>query len=119
MLLLNNKNNIIIIKHGNHSIIDPPVGPGQGFMFMISFPILWASLVAQMVNNLPAMQETWVLSLCWENPLEKTTATHSSIFVWRIPWTEELGELQSMGSQRVEHNWTTSVMKGKAWTLVA
>ena len=45
-----------------------------------------ASLVAQLVKNLPAMQEAWVLSLAWEDPLEKGTATHSSILAWRIPW---------------------------------
>ena len=54
---------------------------------------LWASLVAQMVKNLPAMQETWVLSLGWEDPLEKEMATHSSILAWRIPWTEKPGSL--------------------------
>ena len=48
---------------------------------------LWASLVAQLVKNLPAMLETWVLSLGWEDPLEKGKATHSSILAWRIPWT--------------------------------
>ena len=64
----------------------------------------WASLVAQTVKNLPAMQETWVRSLGWEDPLEKGKATHSSILAWRIPWTEELGRLQSMGFQRVRHN---------------
>ena len=58
-----------------------------------------ASLVAQMVNNLSAKQETWVLSLGWEDPLEKRMATHSSVLAWRIPWTEEPGGLQSMGSQ--------------------
>ena len=58
-----------------------------------------ASLVAQMVKNLPAMQETWVPSLGWEDPLEKGMATHSSIFAWRIPWTEEPGRQQSMGWQ--------------------
>ena len=63
-----------------------------------------ASLVAQMVKNSPAMQETWVQSLGWEDPLEKGTATHSSILTWRIPWTEEPGKLQSMGSKRVRHN---------------
>ena len=52
-----------------------------------------------MVKNLPAMQETWVPSLGWEDPLEKETATHSSILAWRIPWT-----LLSMGSQRVRHD---------------
>ena len=50
-----------------------------------------------MVNNLPAKQETWVLSLGWEDPLEKRMAIHSSVPAWRIPWTEEPGELQSMG----------------------
>ena len=58
--------------------------------------ILALSLVGQMVNNLPAMQETWVLSLGWEDPLVKGMATYSSILAWRIPWTEEPGELQSM-----------------------
>jgi len=57
--------------------------------------------VAQVVKNLPAMQETWVQSLGWEDPLEKGMATHSSILAWRIPWTEETGRLQSMELQRV------------------
>ena len=61
----------------------------------------WASLAAQMVNSLPAVQETWVQSLGWEEPLEEGMATHSSILAWRIPWTEEPGRLQSMGLQRV------------------
>ena len=64
-------------------------------------------LVAQMVKNLPAMQETWVRSLGQEDPLEKGMATHSTILAWRIPWTEEPGGLQSMRSQRVRHDWTT------------
>ena len=59
------------------------------------------SLVAQTVRNLPAMQETWVLSLGQEDPLEKEMATCSSILAWRIPWTEKPDGLQSMGSQRV------------------
>ena len=62
----------------------------------------WASFVAQLVKNLSAMQETWVRSLGWEDPLKKEMATHSSILAWRIPWTEEPLRLQSMGSQRVE-----------------
>ena len=61
-------------------------------------------LVAQMVKNLPAMQETQVQSLDLEDPLEKGIATHSSILAWRIPWTEEPGRLQSMESQRVRHD---------------
>ena len=66
-----------------------------------------ALLVAQMVKNLPAMQETQVQSFGWEDPLEKGMATHSRILASRIPWTEDPGELQSMGSQTVRHNWTT------------
>ena len=61
------------------------------------------SLVAQMVRNLPTMQETWVQSLGWEYPLEKGTATYSGILAWRIPPTEEPDGLQSMGLQRVGH----------------
>ena len=60
--------------------------------------------MVQLVKNPPAMQETQVQSLGWEDPLEKGMATHSSILAWRIPWTEEPGRLQSMGSQRVRHN---------------
>ena len=63
-----------------------------------------ASLVAQTVKRLPTVQETWVQSLGWEDPLEKKMATHSSIHAWKIPWTEEPGGLQPMGSQRVRHN---------------
>ena len=61
----------------------------------------WASLVAQIVENLPAVQETQVQSLSQEDPLENRMATHSSILTWRIPWTEEPGGLQSIRSQRV------------------
>ena len=67
-----------------------------------------ASLVAQSVKNLPAVQETQVRSLGWEDPLEKEMATHPSILAWKISWTEEPGGLQSMGSQRVGHNWVTN-----------
>ena len=66
--------------------------------------VLAASLVAQMVKNRPVMQEIWIQSLGWEVPLEKEMATHSSILAWRIPWTEEPGELQSMGLQRAGHD---------------
>ena len=64
-------------------------------------------MVAQMLKN-SAMQETWVWSLDWEDPLEEGMATHSSILAWRIPWTEEPGGLQSMGLQRVGHDWATN-----------
>ena len=62
---------------------------------------------AQIVKNLPAMQETRVQFLGQEDPLEKGMATHSNILAWRIPWTEKPGRLQFMGSQRVRHNWAT------------
>ena len=61
-----------------------------------------ASLVAQSVKNLPTMQETQIWTLGWEYPLEKEMATHSSILVWEIPWTEKPGGLQSTGSQEVD-----------------
>ena len=62
------------------------------------------SVVAQMVKRLPTTQETWVQSLGWEGLLEKEVTTHSTILAWKIPWTEEPGRLQSMGSQRVGHD---------------
>ena len=65
--------------------------------------ILGASPVAQLVKNLPAMQETWVRSRGQEDPLEKEMTTYSSILAWRISWTEEPGGLQFIGSQRVRH----------------
>ena len=67
-----------------------------------------AFLVAQSVKNLPAVQKTRVRSLSWEDPLEKEMATHSSIFAWEVSWTEEPGGLQSMGLQRVRHDWATN-----------
>ena len=78
-------------------------GEGIGYPFQCS----WASLVAQLVKNLPAMQETRIWSLGWEDTLEKEMATHSSILAWRIPWTEKPGRLQSVGLQRVGHDWGT------------
>jgi len=74
----------------------------------LSMVFFRASLVTQTINNLPAMQETWVRSLGQEDPLEKGMAIHSSILAWRIPWTEEPSRLQSMGSQRVRHDWVTN-----------
>ena len=64
-----------------------------------------------MVKNLSTMHETWLRSLGQEDPMEKGMATHSSILAWRIPWTEEPGGLQSMGSQRVRHDWVTNTQK--------
>ena len=71
--------------------------PGEGIGYPLQYS--WISLVAQLVKNLPAMQETWVRSLGWEDPLEKGTAIHSNILAWRIPWT-----VQNMGLQRVGHD---------------
>ena len=71
--------------------------PGEGKDYPLQYS--WASLVAQTVKNRPAMWETWVQSLGWEDPLKKGKATHSSILAWRIPWTEKPGGLQSMRSQ--------------------
>ena len=65
------------------------------------------SLVAQMVKRLPTVRETRVQSLGWEDRLEKEMATHSSILAWKIPWTKEPGRLESVGSQRVRHDWAT------------
>ena len=73
----------------------------------ISLYIL-TSLVDQSVKNLPAVQETRVQSLGWENPLEMEITMHSSILAWKISWTKEPGGLQSMGSQRVRHDWATN-----------
>ena len=71
------------------------------FTFMYAYE---ASLVAQMVKRQPAMRETQVQSLGWEDPLEKAMATHSSPLAWKIPWMEDPGGLQSMGPQRVGHD---------------
>ena len=78
-------------------------GKGKGKGINEEFRINRASLVAQRVKNPPAMRETWVQSLSWEDPLEKGKATHSSILAWRIPGTEEPGGLQSVASQRQTH----------------
>ena len=72
---------------------------------------LWGSLVAEMVKNPPAMQETQVWFLGWEDPLEKGMVTHSNILAWRTPWAEEPGGLQSIRRQRVRHNWGTNTHK--------
>ena len=76
----------------------------MGELFGGVFCWTWASLVVQMVKNPPAVQETQVQSLGREGPLEKGMPTHSSILAWRIPWTEEPGWLQFVGSRRVGHD---------------
>ena len=84
--------------------MDSWVGRSSGEGIGYPLQCFWASLVAQLVKNLPAMQETWVLSLGWEDPLEKEMAAHSSTLAWKIPWTADPGRLQSMGSQRGGHD---------------
>ena len=89
---------------------DPSSIPGSGRSTReeIGYPLQysWASLVAQLVKNLPTMRETWVQSLGWEDPLEKGKATHSNIPAWRIPWT-----VQSIRSQRVRHKVSTEARR--------
>ena len=76
----------------------------MGRFYDCKMTLLWASLIAQSVKNLSAMQETWVRFLGQEDPLEKEMATHSSILAWKIPRTEKPGRLQSMGLQRFGHD---------------
>ena len=79
---------------------------GSGFIWKMTRASTQLSLVAWMVKTLSAIQETQVRSLCWEDPLQKGMATHSSILAWRIPWTEEHCGLWSIGFQRVGHSWS-------------
>ena len=83
-----------------HFLLLPTAKGGPGLIGSVEEKT-GASLVAQTVKCLPAMRETWVQSLGWEDPLEKEIATHSSILAWKIPWMEEPGRLQSMGSQSI------------------
>ena len=76
--------------------------PGEGIGYPLQYS--WASPAAQVVKNLPAIWETWLRSLGWEDPLEMEMTTHSNMLAWRIPWTEEPGGLQSMELQRVGHD---------------
>ena len=76
----------------------------QIYISIVARDIINLSMGNSVVKNLPAMQETWVRFLGWEDPLEKEMATHSSVLAWEIPWTEEPGRLQSIGSQRVGHD---------------
>ena len=90
-----------VVRHKGSGKTMSVVNPGYGWMcHSVTHwrEVVWDSLVAQMVKNLPAMQETWVRFLGWEDPLEKGMAIHSSIFAWKIPWREAPGMLQSMGS---------------------
>ena len=94
---------------------------GQNCLYKTDEHFLWAIfffiffyhvnriLVAQTVKHPPAMWETWIRSLSQEDPLQEGMATHSSTLAWKIPWMEEPGRLQSMGSKRVRHDWATSL----------
>ena len=88
---------------------------GRAFNY-ISVESHGASLVAQTVKNLPAVRETWVWSLGWEDPLDEGMAAHSSILAWKIPWTEEPGGIQSTGSQRVRRDGVTA--HRKSWVII-
>ena len=96
--------NTLCLKYIISSLDTPSAIPPPLFCYTF----LESFLVAQMIKNLPAMLEAWVPSLGQEDLLEKGMATHSSTLAWRIPWTEEPGRLQSMGSQRVGHHWVTN-----------
>ena len=87
--------------------------PGEGIGYPLQYS--WASLVAQLVKNSPAMRETWVWSLGWEDPLEKEMAAHSSVLACRIPGTGEPGGLPSTGSHRVGHNWSDLAAAWSVW----
>ena len=92
-------------------------GIGRGWhdslCLRMSPAFVWTSLVAEIVKNLLAVQDIQVQSLGWEDPLEDGMATHSGILPWKIPWTKEPGRLQSMGSQRVRHDWSDWVRPRK------
>ena len=100
---------------GNPGLI-PGLGrsAGEGIFYPLQYS--WASLVVQMVKNLPAMWKTWVRSLGWEDPLEKGMATHSSILAWRIPVDRGAWRVrQRMESERVRHNWVTKYSTVTSW----
>ena len=95
---------------GNPGLIP---GSGRSPEEAIGYPLQysWTSLVAQTVKNLPALQEIWVRSLLWEDPLDKGKATHFHILTWTVTWTEEPGGLWSMGSQKVWQEWATFTLQ--------
>ena len=114
-----NKHSLITLCHGvAHKILTVAFAHRSYIAFFLSLLFhfylhIWASLVAQTVKHLPTMWATWVRSLGQEDPLEKEMATHSRILAWKIPWTEDPGRLQSMGSQRVGYNWAISLHLSK------
>ena len=100
------------VRHDWSDLAAAAIRDGVYYMFGISFTstlIYLAFLVAQIVKHLVAMWQTQVWSLGWEDPVEKEMATHLRTLVWKIPWTEKPGRLQSLGSQRVRYNWVTSL----------
>ena len=100
------------LLHLHHCVLGQASGPAwlePGFLRT------WATLVAQMVKRLPAMQETRVWSLGQKDPPKKKMAAQSSTLAWKIPWMEEPGGLQSMGLQRIGHNWVTSLSFFLSW----
>ena len=92
-----------ICIHGFHEVAERITSHREAFDYLLPLGDP-APQVARMVKNLPVMQEATVRPLGWEDPLEKGMATHSTILAWRIPWTEEPGGLQSLGSHRVPHD---------------
>ena len=100
---------IAFLPRSKHLLISWLQSPSSVILEPKKIKSVTASLVAQMVKHLPAMWDTRVQSLGWEDLLEKDMATHSRTLAWKIPWTEEPGGLQSMGSQRVRHDWSTSL----------
>ena len=109
MLSFSQCSQIVVVEASFHrgrgsNLFGCPLGPALSFGILLPILLVLASLAAQMVKNLPAMQETWVRSLGWEDPLEKGMTTHYGILACRTPWTEEPGRLQSTGFQRVRHD---------------
>ena len=103
--ILQSGQDLSLEREGSNSV-GRVVAPPKLYLHFSSF---WIFSVAQMVKNLPAMKETRVQSLGQKDPLEKGMAIHSSVLAWRIPWTEDPGRPQSMGSQRVRHDWATNI----------
>ena len=101
---------------GDPSLI-PGLGRSTGEEIGYSLQYSWTSLLAQTVKNPSAMLQTWIWSLGLKDPLEKGTATHSSILAWRIPWTEEPGRPQSMGLQNVGDKWEIFIFHSKIFWL--
>ena len=103
--------------YGNRCMLSSTLGNKWIWHLTHCTDISWTSLVAQMVKNLPAIQETQVWFLGHKDPLEKGMATDSRILAWRLPWMEEPSRLQSMGSQRVGHDWVTNTSTNISYTF--